>query len=94
MNRQKLQNSIIDYDKRVLSNFCVLLNRTAKDTHDILRKAFNKPQKSYENLRCLTKEIEEGIVDIEDPRGGLYHIQPESEERVDQIKDELSHHRG
>ena len=94
MNRQELQNSIIDYDKRVLINFSVLLNRTAKDTHDILRKAFNGCQKSYKNLLRLTKEIEEGLVGIEDTLGGVYHIHPESEERVDRIKNELSHHGG
>ena len=87
MNRQELQYSITDYDQRVLINFSVLLNWTAKDTHDILRKAFNGCQQSYENVRRLTKEIKEGRSDFEDTRGGVYHIHPKSEERVDQIND-------
>ena len=45
-------------------------------------------------MRGLTKENEGTRVDIEDTRGGVYYIHPELEERIDQIKDELSNHRG
>ena len=94
MNRQELQNSTTDYDQRVLVKFGVLLNWSARDTHNMLRKALDGSQHSYESVRRLTKSIKEGRVDIKDIRGGAHHIHPESDERVNQIKDELSQHRG
>ena len=60
----------------------------------MLKKALDGDQQNYENGRRWTKKIKEGGVDIEDTRCGPHHIRPKSDERVDQMKDELSHHRG
>ena len=60
----------------------------------MLEKALDGGQQNYENGRRWTKVIKEGGVDIEDTRRGPHHIaRPKLDERVDQIKDELSHHR-
>ena len=60
----------------------------------MLEKALDGGQQNYENGRRWTKVIKESGVDIEDTRCGPHHIRPKLDERVDQIKVELSHHRG
>ena len=64
MNPVKLQMSIDDYDQRVFIKFCILLNKSTRETYDLLSSALGNTAYPYPTVARWVQSFKSGRIDI------------------------------
>lgn len=87
--KEKLIDSISDYDQRVFIKFCTLLGYSAGVTEDHLKKAIGKNALKKKSIEKWQTKFRKGEVSIEERRGSTSPYSIDREERIWRIKEIL-----
>jgi hypothetical protein len=94
MDRIALANSISDYEQRCFIKIGVLLNKSAKDIHSLLRKALQGRSYPLRSVQRWVADINSGRTSVEEARGGAHYVCPETDERVAAVNELLRDSKG
>ena len=62
MDPIQLQKSITDYDQRIFIKFCVLLNKSTRESHDLLSTVLGKAAYPYSTVARWVQSFKSGQI--------------------------------